>query len=869
MAILVEPPLPGPRGRFARRTGAVIAAGVLLVTLVGSLLVLNVRSLEAIRDHLLRQHAHRLQLHGAALGHFLDSATRDVRNLAESREVAAFHESRDLGMTMEYGLALALVPIRERLGALTGPDLDGQAASFARLAFVDGDGTVLVDSGDAAATALPELLDPSQVPEGVSLSADGMHIFVRRAHWFKGRLVGHLIAWLSPEQVRASLSGGAAPHGESALHLLADDGREFRPGGTDRVADEERTPPSAIPPTGEIVFLPDAGKGPGDGSGRVAARVPIPGHPFTVVDVDRIADVVGGFSPASNALYLSVAAIAILLVVILAVFLNTKALLLQARLDESVVREREVSEKHRALEREVAERRRLEAAHALLALAANQAAEAIAVTDLEGRVEYLNPSFAGLVQAPPSGLLGRRFSGIRTTDDEEGRDLTEIAHQATHVWKGEVTICRGDGPPVEAQLMISPVRDATDAVCKHLWVARDVTEEKKLRAQLRHAQKLEAVGTLAGGVAHDFNNLLAVINGYAQLAVESLKPGNPIRDDMIEVRRAASRATDLTRQLLAFSRKQVMKPQVIYLNDAVAGVQKMLGRLIGEDIELVTVPGGELWPVRVDPGQLEQVLVNLVVNARDAMSSGGRLTIASANVEVTEAEARTIPGAAPGRHVRLTVTDTGEGMSAATLSHIFEPFFTTKEQGKGTGLGLPTVYGIVRQSRGFLTVDSAPGRGTTFGVFLPAVTEEEAHGGTSDELPATFREITQAGETVLVVEDETQVRNLLRSQLSAEGYRVLTASDGVEAMELAKDHGGPIGLLLSDVVMPRMGGPQLARAFLKQFPGTPVVFMSGYAGEALTTRAEIGQAAAFVQKPWELPELAATLRRVLQGTRHA
>jgi PAS domain S-box-containing protein len=856
-------------GRFARRSGAVIAAGALLVALVGYLLLLNVRSLESIQKNLLRQHAHRLQLHAATLGHLLDSTEKDVRNLAESREVAAFFESRDLGMTMEYGLALALVPIRERLGALAEPGTDGLPSVLSRVALLDASGRVLVDSDDAASPVGTESLQPSDLRDGLLLSSDGAQLVLRRSHWFKGRLVAHLVAWLNPERLLGTFPGGAPPEERSTYFVLAADGRVFRPGGLHAASSEVPDRPLDIPSNGDVVPLSsDLGTGRRGELGRMAIRVPIPGHPFTVLDIERTADLVGGLSPGANAIYLVLAAIAVLLVVIAAGYLNTKALVLQARLDESVIREREVSEKHRALEQEVRERRRLEAAHALLALAANQAAEAIAVTDLAGRIEYVNPSFARLLGVPPSGLLGEPVRGLVLSGEPEGRDAADVARTATTVWRGEATIRHGNGPAVEAQVMISPVRDASDEVCKHLWVVRDVTEESRLRAQLRHSQKLEAIGTLAGGVAHDFNNLLAVINGYADLAVHSLDAGDPMREDMVEVRRAASRAADLTRQLLAFGRKQVMKPQVLDLNLSVASVQKMLGRLIGEHILLVTAPGDDLWPVLVDPGQLEQVLVNLVVNARDAMPSGGRVTIATGNILVSEADALSIPHATPGRHVRLTVTDTGEGMSKETLSHVFEPFFTTKEQGKGTGLGLSTVYGIVRQSRGFIVVDSAPGIGTTFDVYFPVSPDREVQ----EELPsrqAAAARTPRTGVTVLVVEDEIQVQNLLRSQLSAAGYRVLTASDGVEALELAERHGASIALLLSDVVMPRMGGPQLARAFQKRYPGTPVVYMSGHAGDAMGSRTELERAAAFVQKPWELPELTATLRRVLQNSPEA
>jgi nitrogen-specific signal transduction histidine kinase/CheY-like chemotaxis protein len=411
-------------------------------------------------------------------------------------------------------------------------------------------------------------------------------------------------------------------------------------------------------------------------------------------------------------------------------------------------------------------------------------------------------------------------------------------------------------------VVTSPVNDDTGAIAKYVLVARDVTEEKQLRDQLRHSQKLEAIGTLAGGVAHDFRNLLTAMKANAEFCLEGLPSEHPVRDDIHEILHAIARAVDLTRQLLAFGRRQVLNPQVLDINGVVAGVEKMLRRVIGEHVELRTSPGQALPHVRVDRGQLEQVLVNLAVNARDAMPSGGRLQISTHVVRLTDAEARRRAAPAAGDYVTISVTDTGVGIDAQTLPRIFEPFFTTKPQGKGTGLGLSTVYGIVQQSRGFVTVRSAPDEGATFDIHLPAEAEGRVVAVTSRRAPTPVR-TGRSDETILVVEDEEQVRAALRRQLAAEGYSVLTAADGRAAATVIEQFPGRIDVLVSDVVMPHVSGPELARLFRTRQRDGAVVLMSGYSDEAVARRGHLVPAAAFVQKPYDFPELARLLRRLL------
>jgi hypothetical protein len=389
-------------------------------------------------------------------------------------------------------------------------------------------------------------------------------------------------------------------------------------------------------------------------------------------------------------------------------------------------------------------------------------------------------------------------------------------------------------------------------------VIMDVSERKILEAQLVRSQKIEAVGQLAAGVAHDFNNLLGVITGYAELLRKELG-----RDDLrlmrVEhIQRAAARAADLTRQLLAFSRQQVLQPSVLDLNTVVGSVEGMLRRLISENVQIVTVFGSNLGHVKVDPGQVEQIIINLAVNARDAMPRGGKLIIETDNVDLDESYVRSHPGAREGPHVLLAVSDTGTGMDAKTLSHVFEPFFTTKELGKGTGLGLATVYGIVKQSGGYIQAYSEPGRGTTFKVYLPRVQQE------ADVAPSVSAEPARGGgETILLAEDEASLRLIVREMLQDAGYTVLDAADPEGAVAVARDHPGPIHLVVTDVVMPRVSGRELAESLEALRPGIAVLYMSGYTDEAIAHQGVLAAGVQFLEKPFTTESLLRKVRLVL------
>jgi len=407
------------------------------------------------------------------------------------------------------------------------------------------------------------------------------------------------------------------------------------------------------------------------------------------------------------------------------------------------------------------------------------------------------------------------------------------------------------------------VEERTQALQAEIAEHKRAREElRKTEAQLLQAQKMEAIGQLTGGIAHDFNNMLTVIMGYSELMLQKLKADDPLRSEVEQIKEAGNRASLLTRQLLAFSRKQVLQPRVLDLNAVLTNLDKMLQRLIGEDIALVTMPAPGLGRVKVDPGQIEQVIMNLAVNARDAMPNGGKLTIETANVELDNAYAREHVSVRPGPYVMLAVSDTGCGMDAATQARIFEPFFTTKEPGKGTGLGLSTVYGIVKQSDGNIWVYSEPGRGTTFKIYLPRV---EAVAEAVEPSGAAARTI-RGSETILLVEDENAVRALIRSTLQANGYTVLEAHHGKHAIQVCEQHAGPIHLMVTDVVMPEMSGRDLAERLKPSRPNMKVFFMSGYTDKAIVNHGELDPGTAFLQKPFIPDALARKVREVLDGS---
>jgi PAS domain S-box-containing protein len=511
--------------------------------------------------------------------------------------------------------------------------------------------------------------------------------------------------------------------------------------------------------------------------------------------------------------------------------------------------------------RDTTEYKQAAEAYAVLARAAEQAAESIVITDPQGTMVYVNPAFERISGYSRAEAIGQNPRILKSGQQDAAfyrRMWGILAHG--EVWKGRMVNRHKDGTLLQEDATISPVRDASGQLVNYVAVNRDVTNETRLERQLMQAQKMEAVGRLAGGVAHDFNNLLGVILGYAETTRSKLPNNDPLKLRIDEILKATERAAGLTRQLLAFSRQQVLQPKILDLNSLVSNVEKMLRRLIGEDVELGTSLEPGLGNVKADPGQIEQVIMNLAVNARDAMPDGGRLTIETRNVEIgSDAAVGGIPMRA-GSYVMLVMTDTGMGMGAETQSHLFEPFFTTKEMGKGTGLGLSTVYGIVKQSEGYIWCDSEVGVGTTFKVHLPRVDEEA-----SPAPKPTAEQFAQGSETVLLIEDDPSLCDVVCEVLESADYTVLVAHDGAMAIQIADEYDGAIHLIVADVIMPGITGKQATDQIKAARSEVEILFISGYTGDIIGRHGVLSSEARFLGKPFTSADLLRKIREALDS----
>ena len=517
---------------------------------------------------------------------------------------------------------------------------------------------------------------------------------------------------------------------------------------------------------------------------------------------------------------------------------------------------------------DVTARREAEEMRALLASIVLSSNDAVVSKRLDGTITSWNQAAERLFGYTAAEAIGQQIGMVLPTDRlAEERELLARVAAGERIERYETARLRKDGSLVPVLISLAPIRDASGHVIGASKTGRDLSAQqdaeralKQTEDQLRQAQKLEAVGRLAGGIAHDFNNLLSVILSYSDLILAELKPPDPLLADVGEVRKAALRAAELTRQLLVFSRQQVLTPKVLDLNEVVTSVDRMVARILGEDIELVSSRAPGLGRVLADRNNVEQVIMNLVVNARDAMPTGGKLTIETGNVELDTEYAREHPGAMPGPHVMLAVSDTGVGMDSATQARVFEPFFTTKEVGRGTGLGLSTVFGIAQQSGGSVWVYSESGKGTTFKVYFPIVDSELDVAG-PEFAPAALR----GSETILLVEDQDQVRFVANAILKRSGYRVLAAMNAAEALLLCDMHSESIALLLTDVVMPQMSGVELAKRLSHARPELKVLYMSGYTDDSVVRHGILESEMAFLQKPFTPETLTRKVREVLNA----
>lgn len=542
---------------------------------------------------------------------------------------------------------------------------------------------------------------------------------------------------------------------------------------------------------------------------------------------------------------------------------------LKARLDrdtgrtehELITRTRQLLRAHQEVKSAAAERKRIAERLSQLASIIECSSDAIVIYTLEGSIVSWNKGAENVYGYSAGEVLGRPRSLLippGQTDDLPA--IVERLKRGETINKFETVQVRKGGRQIDVSMTISPVKDVSEAVIGAAAIARDISERKLLEKQLRQAQKMEAIGQLAGGIAHDFNNLLSVINGYCDLLEQELRGNGTAGRNCDQIKKAGERAAGLTRQLLAFSRQQMLEPKVLDLNAVIVDLEKMLKRIIGEDVEFKTQLASQLGLVKADRGQIEQVVMNLVVNARDAMPNGGRLAVETANIVVDDKFARRHGLREPGRYVRLSLTDNGIGIDPETQTRIFEPFFTTKEIGKGTGLGLSTVYGVVTQSGGHVEVESQLGLGTTFQIYLP-VSQEPAR---SDEQSHCSEGHLGGTETILLVEDEEALRHLTRDILAGRGYTILEADSPDQAMQIANEHSGRIHLLLTDVVMPRMNGRALAQRLLAARPEMKVMYMSGYVG--FQQSRILDPHATILSKPFKSELLLTKLRETLSSS---
>ena len=504
---------------------------------------------------------------------------------------------------------------------------------------------------------------------------------------------------------------------------------------------------------------------------------------------------------------------------------------------------------------------RLQASEKKFAKAFHLSPLALSIATLpEGRVLDANGALFRILGYDPEQMIGKTVDelGIWTFPKDRDRMLQSLGEEDRST--GLETVFTTQSGETKTVLVFSEAIELDCVPCV-LSVTHDVTERKQLEQQLRQAQRMDAVGRLAGGVAHDFNNMLGVIRGYSEL-LRSRMCDEVAQEQIEEIKKASDRAASLTRQLLAFSRRQVLQPASLDLNERISQISKMLRRLIGDDVQLIVRPGDSLAAIEADPGQIDQVILNLAVNARDAMPNGGKLLLETSNIRLDDSSLFQQRAVKPGSYVMLAISDTGCGMDPETLSHIFEPFFTTKEHGKGTGLGLSTVHGIVTQSEGYIWVASQPGQGSTFKICLPA--SRKRHVQATQEANER-REVARGSATILLVEDEESMRKLTRHLLEGPGYRVLEACDGAEAIELARQN-SDIRLLLTDVVMPRLSGPGLAERIKATIPQIEVIYMSGYTDELLVRHGALGQGITFLEKPFTQDSLINAVQKALVGT---
>ncbi|MBT3380321.1 MAG: PAS domain S-box protein [Lentisphaerae bacterium] len=836
---------------------------LILVIYIGALIAHNYFSHIRLHQEALLSMVSATEKRAASAAYFFGERRNDVRNLLSRREVTAYFEHKSLGMSLKYGLQISLNDVRGRLADFASGTVIRGERVYRRVVLLDSTGAVVGEvSGNGARP------DPS---EDLSLLVDPLHrtphligrvnrrgqaeILVSAARHQRGQYAGQLVAWLSPRVVTDQVVNDVRSLRRFTF-LLFGDSVVYEPDGTSN-ANQTRIYELGMGPPSRPRFFTQTFED-GTECPMVGLRVPIESTNFSLVKVVAETSVLGQNRPLEFPLAMGLLAVIILSAAGLVLRSRLQAVAMEARLDETSDQRRYLQSQNTQLEKEISDRR-------LLTTAVEQAAEAIIITDREGTIEYVNPAFEKVTGYPKAKALGGNNRMLQSGKHDRAfyEDLWDVLLSGG-VWSGKFTNRRKDGTLYEEEAEISPVRNEAGQITNFVAVKRDVTAQIAMEDQLRQSQKMEAIGELAGGIAHDFNNLLTVILGNCNLLM--LSDGGLAADaieNVEEITKAGNRATALTRQLLAFSRRQIVQLEVLDLCEVIRNTEKMLGRLIRENIAFeVNLPKHPLL-IKADPVQVDQIIINLAVNARDAMPEGGELTLTVCEENVTPGDTTAPLG--PGDYVVLELRDTGHGMSQETQARIFEPFFTTKGEGAGTGLGLATVYGIVKQNQGDIQVQSEVGKGTTFRLFLPRVSAAPATAvaQSSDNQPTSAVQLANENTTILVVDDEESILNMAKRVLVTCGYTVFTALTDHDVLATWDAHRDDIDLLLTDVIMPGMSGLEIGAKLRKDRPNLGVLCMSAYTDSTIMNLGATEPDMFFIQKPFTPPELLLKVQEVL------
>jgi PAS domain S-box-containing protein len=862
----------GPKGLLRRPSVRIVGVAVVGVPLIFSifwLLFSNFLTERDLRENLLKVRHHAVERRAAALGYFFSDRMDDLFYLKHTREVAAYFENRALGMSMEYGLKQSLVPIEELFANLMSRKEIGNDRIYSRLAYISADGRFLVDTRSGKPRkgipdALRQMYSSGREAGKASISHDGENFIVSIPHEYKGTHQGHIVGWIGP--------------GILYRHMLVEE-ESTQP--TYLICDEGHTPlpmddivPAQPVHLDTIRSLPLGGHRElslrdktGDTAKTVAYRMPIPDTTYSLVHLCHAEKIYGRFASKDRITTISLLVIALLAGVVFTV----RSMVLKISVDEL---ERRVQERtadlyrlNEDLQQKITERelamRGLEKAERKYRSIFENAVEGMFQTTPAGHVISVNPSLASMHGYGSPEEMVREISGLAGklyVDEGRRSEFIRLMEEDGAALRFEARTCRKDGTVNWVSINARNVRNENGKTLYYEGSVENITERKHLESQLLHSQKMEAIGTLAGGIAHDFNNILTAIVGYSNLLQLKMEKDSPLRSYADKILSSSQKAINLTRSLLAFSRKQPVELRPQRVGTLIEEAGKLLKRLLTEDIALRKdhVEGDAV--IMADRTQMDQVLMNLATNARDAMPKGGTLTVEAKKVVMDNDFVRTYGYGSPGDYVLIRIADTGAGMDERTMKKVFEPFFTTKAEGKGTGLGLSIVYGIVKQHNGYINVESEPGKGTTFGLYFPEVQTGEAVEAEAAHVPLNIR---TGNETILVAEDNAEARSFLTEVLSVSGYTVIEAVDGDEALRTFSDNKDRVALVISDVVMPGRNGKELRDEIRKIKPDMKILFTSGYTRDVLLFKGIHEKTADYISKPLSPNDLLEKVRELL------